>query len=296
MKICGTNLIPIFLTIVLCGAIFVFLNMRLAEVKSSVEKQNRVLTSFITNVQMDIKNGGMMMGASGMGASSTGASASSTGASAGPVAPKISVGANHLASEEALQVVKRNEKIIVSDDEYDDESESESDTDDESNTSSDSEDEQENDDGIKIISLSNDCVNLELISDNLKLDLDELPTLQESSLQESSLQEHTTLQESSLQEHTTLEESSLQESSLQESSLQESITLEEHIPQTTTESGDVLKIIELDSSADVSKQQDINYEQMKVDDLRKIVTDMNLAVKDEVRKLKKPELLALLKK
>ena len=39
-----------------------------------------------------------------------------------------------------------------------------------------------------------------------------------------------------------------------------------------------------------------NYEQMKVDDLRKIVADKNLSTKEEVKKLKKPELLLLLKK
>jgi hypothetical protein len=35
---------------------------------------------------------------------------------------------------------------------------------------------------------------------------------------------------------------------------------------------------------------------MKVDDLRKVVSDKSLASKEEVKKLKKPELVALLKK
>jgi acetylglutamate kinase len=39
-----------------------------------------------------------------------------------------------------------------------------------------------------------------------------------------------------------------------------------------------------------------SYEQMRVDDLRKVVSDKNLATKEEVKKLKKPELLLLLKK
>jgi hypothetical protein len=38
-----------------------------------------------------------------------------------------------------------------------------------------------------------------------------------------------------------------------------------------------------------------SYEHAKVDDLRKIVSDKNLATKEEVKKLKKPELLSLLK-
>ena len=40
----------------------------------------------------------------------------------------------------------------------------------------------------------------------------------------------------------------------------------------------------------------LSYDQMKVDELRKIVNDKNLAPKEEVKKLKKPELLLLLKK
>jgi hypothetical protein len=35
---------------------------------------------------------------------------------------------------------------------------------------------------------------------------------------------------------------------------------------------------------------------MKVDELRKVVSDKNLSTKEEVKKLKKPELVALLKK
>jgi hypothetical protein len=38
------------------------------------------------------------------------------------------------------------------------------------------------------------------------------------------------------------------------------------------------------------------YSDMKVDELRKIVSDKSLATKEEVKKLKKPELLLLLKK
>ena len=40
----------------------------------------------------------------------------------------------------------------------------------------------------------------------------------------------------------------------------------------------------------------VNYDSMKIEELRKIVTDRNLATKEESKKLKKPELLSLLKK
>ena len=50
------------------------------------------------------------------------------------------------------------------------------------------------------------------------------------------------------------------------------------------------------SVVDTSLIEATTYEQMKVDELRKIATDKNLAPKEEVKKLKKPELLLLLKK
>ena len=44
-----------------------------------------------------------------------------------------------------------------------------------------------------------------------------------------------------------------------------------------------------------STSEDTNYEQMPVNDLRKLVSERNLATKEEVKKLKKPELLVLIK-
>lgn len=271
MKICGTNLIPILITIVSCGVIFMYFNVRLAEVKTAVDKQNRVLTSFITNVQNDIKNGGTIMGAnilgtglnlganvysvnSGTGPSGTGPSA--TGSSA--TGPSANIGVNHLASVEAIRRVNLNEKIVVSDDDDDDDS---SDSDSESNTSSDSEDDDIQDDkseDIKVINLQ-DCVSLELITDNFPLDFEQVPKLEE-------VQEPISVCDSSIWNESEL----------------------------LDESANILKVVDLNTSIDLTKT-DVNYEQMKVDDLRKIVLDFTLASKDEVKKLKKPELLTLLK-
>ena len=51
-----------------------------------------------------------------------------------------------------------------------------------------------------------------------------------------------------------------------------------------------------EEEASEDNKMEANYEQMKVDELRKIVSDRNLATKEDVKKLKKPELLVLLKK
>ena len=233
---CVMNFVPIFIAILCCGALFVYFNMRLAEIKNSVEKQNRVLTAFITNVQTDIKNGGTMLGANlmpGYGAgmaSMAGAGIASTSTSMAGTG-MAGASANHLASPEALRAV--NDKIVVSDDES---SGSEDDSDD-------SDDEDEIDDEIEdveatreitIINLHDDCVNLELIQD--------IEQISEIIVDSSSV-------------------------GLDEESL---------------------KIV------DITKTE-ANYEQMKVDDLRKVVLDLSLAGKDDVKKLKKPELLVLLK-
>lgn len=275
MKICGTSFIPIFVTILFSGVIFIYFNSRLAEVKSSVEKQNRVLTAFITNVQQDIKTGGNIMGAPIFPGDSARFQQATQGASRG---------ANNLASEEALHVVKSINKIVVSDDEDDD---SETDSDDESNTSSDSESDDDedtvyvdkspitiinlhdevsnttnaNNDGTNNDGTNNECTNLEVISDNLVLDFEQVPQ----------------------------EDSSLEESSKIAAVQVESLLSEEP-----------LKVVDVTASQEISSDLTkadaaVGYDQMKVDDLRKIVTDLNLAVKEDVKKLKKNELLVLLK-
>ena len=58
MNLCGISPIPILITFLCCAALFVYFNLRLAEIKHAVEKQNKVLTAFISNVQQDIRSGG----------------------------------------------------------------------------------------------------------------------------------------------------------------------------------------------------------------------------------------------
>ena len=222
MNICGSNLIPIFITVIFSGLIFFYFNSRLAEVKNTVEKQNRVLTAFIGNIQNDIRGGQCVMPSNASDNANDNDNASAgAGASASAGA---GAGANHLASFEALQAVKRNEKIVVSDDEEDSDSDSESSDDDD---------------------------------EPLSIKLEEIVTLDFVQIDSSA----------------------------------------------TPLSTDDLKIVDLDldltpdaAVVDITKAEVTGVEQMKVDDLRKMVSDSNLATKDEVKILKKPELLALLKK
>jgi uncharacterized protein YjbI with pentapeptide repeats len=235
MNICGSNLIPIFITFLCCGAVFIYFSSRLNEVKFAVEKQNRVLTSFITNVQQDIRMSGTFSG-----------------------------GSNNLATPEAFAAAQKfeNEKIVVSDDEDDSDSDSESDSD-------------EEEEDIKTVNMQ-DLQNLNLQDLNLQdlnprdLNLQHL-NLQDLNLQDLNLQD-LNLQDLNIEQITFVELTSSDTSAPQTSSITE----------ITDESANLV-----DATA---------YEQMRVDDLRRVASDKHLASKEEVKKLKKPELLQLLKK
>ena len=116
MKLLGLEgkglLISVGITIIMCGAITYYCHMRVKNVEVALMKQNQVLTSFITNVQNEIRKGSLN--------------------SSKPV---------DLSTPEAREAVKNieNKKIEVSDDEADAESESESESDEsESDSESDS--------------------------------------------------------------------------------------------------------------------------------------------------------------
>jgi hypothetical protein len=212
-----------------------YFNLRVAEIKVAVEKQNRVLTAFITNVQQDIRSGGGVM----------------------PV--PFGVGMNHLAAPEALIAAQKfgNDKIVVSDDEEsdDDDSDSESDTDDEDD---------------------DECNEEEEVIE---------PVVSIINLQEMNFESPIPISFEVLSYMGDNEKAS-------ESSITEIIDVSAGLVDTSLVDTSVVDT----SVVDTSLIDATAYEQMKVDELRKIATDKNLAPKEEVKKLKKPELLLLLKK
>ena len=124
MGICGISPIYFIFTFLCCGIIFIYFNMRLAEVKQMIDKQNRVLTAFITNVQQDLAGGGKMF--------------------------DNDSNMNGLASNSAINTVKEmmSDKIIVSDSE--DSDSEDSDSEDSNSEDSDSEDSESEDNGNTI--------------------------------------------------------------------------------------------------------------------------------------------------
>lgn len=63
MKLLGLEgkglLISVGITIIMCGAVTYYCHMRVKNVEIALMKQNQVLTSFITNVQNEIRKGGL---------------------------------------------------------------------------------------------------------------------------------------------------------------------------------------------------------------------------------------------
>jgi hypothetical protein len=235
MNICGFSPIPILITFLCCGILFVYFNLRMSEIRQAVEKQNKVLTAFITNIQQDIRGGGVGSGV--MGNSSN-----------------IPL-SDSMASPIALHTAQ---KIEVSDD---DDSEGE-DTD--SDTESDDECSDE----------EHDNINEQTIKPII---LNEM-SLNEMSLNEMSLNEMS-LNEMRLEGVSVLAFEVVDTGNISQDNSNSSIT---------EITDDIVDLGEKSGSAP-------HYETMKVDDLRVAVVNKNLCSKDDAKKLKKPELLALLK-
>jgi hypothetical protein len=109
-------LISVGITIIMCGAITYYCHMRVKNVEVALMKQNQVLTSFITNVQNEIRKGSLN--------------------NSKPV---------DLSTPEAREAVKNieNKKIEVSDDEAESEADSESESGSGSESGSDSDSDSE---------------------------------------------------------------------------------------------------------------------------------------------------------
>ena len=256
INICGSNLIPIFITLLCCGAIFVYFNSRLNEIKFAVEKQNRVLTAFITNVQQDIRSGGCMENLA---------------------APEAVLAAQKFVLEKEKEKEKENQKIVVSDDE------DESDSDDSSSDSEESDESEDGDDGrddIEIDQLPPIAFEVLSISDIYSAGASEAGAGASASKAAT---------EGASASKAGASEVGASEAGVIEVGASEADT---SIIEVTDDSLNLVNLLNV--GTDTTKSE--SYDQMRVDDLRKIVSDKNLATKDDVKKLKKPELLVLLKK
>ena len=255
INICGSNLIPIFITLLCCGAIFVYFNSRLNEIKFAVEKQNRVLTAFITNVQQDIRSGGCMENLA---------------------APEAVLAAQKFVLEKEKE--KENQKIVVSDDE------DESDSDDSSSDSEESDESEDGDDGRDDIEIDQlPPIAFEVLS------ISDIYSASEAATEGAGASASKAATEGAGASEAGASEVGASEAGVIEVGASEADT---SIIEVTDDSLNLVNLLNV--GTDTTKSE--SYDQMRVDDLRKIVSDKNLATKDDVKKLKKPELLVLLKK
>ena len=248
------------ISLVLCGAIVYYCNSRLHMVEVAIMRQNQVLSSFIANVQNEFKSGG----------------------------------SEDLSTPEARASA---EKIVVSD---------ESDDSDNDDSSSESDTEEEIDD-IEEIKLTNFIQDTE---DNIKI-----VDVQDLSVFINDLGTSTIYEIDSESEETDDDDSEcdlVENKSLvikigniikvdNDDYTAVKIKIEpgqEHVEEPEPEHAEEPepKHVEEPEPEHATSQAHapLKHDQMRVDDLRKIVVDKQLSTKEEVKKLKKPELLVLL--
>jgi len=280
-------LITTGVTVVICGAIYYYFNSKIRDLEVALVKQNQVLSSFIANVQQEFR--------SRASASATGINSSaSANSSAGINISAISVTeTDSLASPEALNAVAELEfkKIVISDNECDsDESDDESVSDDGSD--SDSVSDNEDDNKLVICDLPTSTTN-------------DMKVIDMSSLAVTNLDKYT--QEVFTPDIVSENDGDDDDSDSSDSDDDNDF---QHVSKLTIDSIEVIKIENLLTTEEVdtktveqvkavvqpTKEETIVYDDLKVDELRKIIVDKGLVQKEEAKKLKKNELLAVLKK
>ena len=286
-------IISIGISLILCGAIVYYCNSRLNNVEVAIMRQNQVLSSFIANVQNELRGGG------------------------GKIQAEV-LSEDVSTADARASAINQENKIVVSDDD-DSDSSSESDTESESESEVECAEESEQcpaqeiahynakkrkDDNsnlnIKAINLS------EILNSNSNNDVHHIKIVDIQDLSSMFMSE-IKLDSLNTSEPTIYEINDDDDDSSE--SDDEDVTIIE------VKSSDVdakpleiklmdLKEIKIEPTDDISTngnadtlahaQTPLTYEQMRVDDLRKLVLEKNLATKDGVKKLKKPELLFLL--
>jgi hypothetical protein len=292
----GPLLISTCITVLICGAVLYFCTARLNNIEQAVQTQNKVLSDFIFNVQADLRNGG-------------GGQRQTT---------QLSSPEARTAVAELLQ--KNNGKITVSDDDEDDDDDdeisSESD-DDESNDESSSE-ESDEEGQLKEVQLKEvqlkEVQMKEVQIQEIQLS-ENIETIDISIKQPVSLFENTdNMQFIKLIEldpispsqtiSTPTNESESEDEESSDDDVDEKIIITK-LPSrplapkpalmTTPTPAQVVPVPApvVPVPQDVPLQTRQQLEAIKVDDLRKLAVERNLTTKENARKLKKNEILAL---
>ena len=319
-----TFLISTGVTAVICGALYYYLNTKIRDLEQALVKQNQVLSAFIANVQQEFRamamaraNGVVVGGANGVGANG--------------MTFEIVTKSNELASSEALAAVAEfeNKKIIITESECDSDSESESDASASEADASEADASEAEADEEEDASEADEEADADAAERNNKLvicdlSLNDMKIIDMSSLGISHLEIYTPEKQSDEEDSESEDDDSEEDNSeedgfhrvsklvieevnlnvldlLNTTSKIEEIQVEE-LPGPVSVSVSVTVPVPgpvpapLEASLEVPANAAPKYDDLKVDELRKIVLEKGLAQKDEVKKLKKNELLAILKK
>ena len=266
-------IISIGVSLILCGAIVYYCNTRLNNVETAIMRQNQVLSSFIANMQNELRGGGALRGDSAPG-----------GDSAAPVLSE------DVSTPEARQSAEAQSKIVVSDDDDDDDDDSSS----ESDTDDDVEDNNNNECENKIIIINNSSTN-DLNVDNEVINIKEINLNDETHYIK--IVDVTNLSMFVEDLHDVKSPSTIYEINDDSDDEESSESDDEQEQQQQTDVINLLgnATIKIEKSDEQQTlQTPLKVDQMRVDDLRKMVIEKNLSTKEEVKKLKKPELLFLL--
>ncbi len=322
-----TFLISTGVTAVICGAIYYYLNSKIRELEQALVKQNQVLSSFIANVQQEFR---AMARANGMGANGGGSGVGENG-----MTFEMVTGSNELASPEALAAVAEldNRKIVITESVCDSSSEdddsacetdasetdaSETDASEAGESDNDEEDE-EHDNKLIICDLPvNDMKIIDMSS--LGISQLEIYTPEKQSEDEADAIEADASEADASEADASETDDSAEESDSEEDGFHrvtklvigdDKLTVSDQLK--TTSKIEDIQIEELSTSDSVetpapvpapvpvpvpapAPKENPKYDDLKVDELRKVLLEKGLAQKEEVKKLKKNELLAILKK
>jgi len=269
-------LITTGITAVICGAILYYINTRMRELELALAKQNQVLSSFIANVQQEFR-------------------LSST-------RQQAQTNVTSLASDEAIKFVenmeKKHEKIIVSD------SDDESVSDDDESISDD--DESISDDDVESVKeISQNKIIICDLSQVIDLNAKVQPSIEEINIAAPEIYTPEThapeiyTPEIYTPEIYTPDRISDDDASDDESDSESELEYEHVLNSSYVEEIHVEKLdLPVETKIDdiAKAEAKLNLNDLKVDDLRKLALDKKLTTKEEAKKLKKNELLALLKK
>lgn len=270
-----TFLITTGITAVICGALFYYFNNRMRELEIALVKQNQVLSSFIANVQQEFRGG------------------RNSNELASPEALKAVYDSNSVG----VSVINDNgndnnqlvyEKIVISDsecdsDDSDSESESESDSDDECEKViiCDLSFSDENKNDIKVVEID---LNKDISTRTFNMASNNMTPINMTSINMSSIKLEVLSDES--------DDESDDDALGHSDNDFEIVNIESSLENILN----VVKVTEYEAKSDAVEEKEVKLEDLKVDELRKMVLDKDLVKKEEAKKLKKNELLALLKK